>query len=724
MQKTPRTFDDVAECVESTLSRVGPRIVLALPLGIGKPNPLANEFYRRARRDPAIKLKIFTALSLHTPEWHGELERRFVQPLVERIFGNYVPLDYVRDLHAGALPENVEIVEFFLDPGALLSVAHSQRHYVSTNYSQVARNVAAQGVNVIAQLVAKRSVDGRTEYSLGSNPDVTVDLLELLAPERRLGRDVVVIGEVSRHMPFMFGAAAVAGETFDFLVDHPRYDYDLFAPPNQRLRTVDYAIGLYGARLVQDGGTLQLGIGELGDAVVYGLQLRHQQNAEFRDILGLLQAAPRFGDSLDAVGGDMPFESGLYACTEMFVDGFLDLYRSGVLRRRVYDDLRIQRLLNDASIGERIDEVFLAALPGAGFGSPLEEAEFATLRSLGVFRQDCRWAGGGIENSEGLRAAGRLDTAGARRELLGNFTGRQLIGGVVMHGGFFLGPRGFYAALRDLPESECRQFSMGGVWFVNQLAGVDQELKIAQRHGGRFINSTMMVTALGAAVSDGLADGRVVSGVGGQYDFVAMAHALPDARSILAVRSTREKGGVCSSNIVWNYGHSTIPRHLRDIVITEYGVADLRGRSDQEVIAAMLNITDSRFQEGLKREAQRAGKLAPDYRIPEIHRNNSRQALEERFVLPRARGLFSDFPFGTDLTHEEIVLAKALAGLKDRSATGLSKMRAVLRASLSRGTPATLRPYLERMDLVAPKTREEWLWQRLLVRELTALANR
>ena len=48
----PHSFDDVAECVESTLNRVGSHIVLALPLGIGKPNPLANEFYRRARRDP------------------------------------------------------------------------------------------------------------------------------------------------------------------------------------------------------------------------------------------------------------------------------------------------------------------------------------------------------------------------------------------------------------------------------------------------------------------------------------------------------------------------------------------------------------------------------------------------------------------------------------------------------------------------------------------------
>ena len=63
----PRIFDDVAECVENTLSRVGSRIVLALPLGIGKPNPLANEFYHRARRDPALSLTIFTAVSVRAP---------------------------------------------------------------------------------------------------------------------------------------------------------------------------------------------------------------------------------------------------------------------------------------------------------------------------------------------------------------------------------------------------------------------------------------------------------------------------------------------------------------------------------------------------------------------------------------------------------------------------------------------------------------------------------
>ena len=137
---------------------------------------------------------------------------------------------------------------------------------------------------------------------------------------------------------------------------------------------------------------------------------------------------------------------------------------------------------------------------------------------------------------------------------------------------------------------------MRGVGYVNQLYGADQELRILQRRHSRFVNTTMMVTLLGAAVSDGLEDGRVVSGVGGQYNFVSMAHALPDARSILCVRATRSKGGRVTSNIVWNYGHATIPRHLRDIVVTEYGIADLRGRTDREIVAALLNVADSRFQ--------------------------------------------------------------------------------------------------------------------------------
>jgi hypothetical protein len=169
---------------------------------------------------------------------------------------------------------------------------------------------------------------------------------------------------------------------------------------------------------------------------------------------------------------------------------------------------------------------------------------------------------------------------------------------------------------------------------------------------------------------------------------------------------------------VWNYGNCTIPRHLRDVVVTEYGVADLRGLTDQDSIAAMLNIADSRFQEDLKRQAQAAGKLRRDHQIPDLHRNNTPRALQERFILPRARGLFSEFPFGTDLTREEIVLAKALSRLQEKTAGGWPRIKALAGAVTLRGIPAEARPYLDRMSLSAPKTRQEWLWQRLLVREL------
>ena len=71
------------------------------------------------------------------------------------------------------------------------------------------------------------------------------------------------------------------------------------------------------------------------------------------------------------------------------------------------------------------------------------------------------------------------------------------------------------------------------------MYGGREALDALQRRDARFFNICMMATALGAAVSDGLENGQVVSGVGGQYNFVAMAHALEGGRSILMLRSTR-----------------------------------------------------------------------------------------------------------------------------------------------------------------------------------------
>src|SRR5690606_7622936 len=111
-----------------------------------------------------------------------------------------------------------------------------------------------------------------------------------------------------------------------------------------------------------------------------------------------------------------------------------------------------------------------------------------------------------------------------------------------------------------------------------------EALERLQRREARFFNTCMMTTLMGAAVSDGLEDGRIVSGVGGQYNFVAMAHALEESRSILMFRALRDTPRGAQSSVVSHYGHVTIPRHLRDLAITEYGIADLRDRSDAECI--------------------------------------------------------------------------------------------------------------------------------------------
>ena len=174
-----------------------------------------------------------------------------------------------------------------------------------------------------------------------------------------------------------------------------------------------------------------------------------------------------------------------------------------------------------------------------------------------------------------------------------------------------------------MPEDEAKKICMTDIAYVNQLYGCEEIARL-QRAEARFINTTIMVSLLGAACSDGLENGRKISGVGGQYNFVAMAHALDDARSVLMCRSTRTKGDEVSSNIVWNYGHTTIPAHLRDIVMTEYGIAMLRGQREKDVIARLLNIADSRFQEELLQTGQGCRQDPPDYEIPEQFRNNTR----------------------------------------------------------------------------------------------------
>src|SRR5213075_2364929 len=76
---------------------------------------------------------------------------------------------------------------------------------------------------------------------------------------------------------------------------------------------------------------------------------------------------------------------------------------------------------------------------------------------------------------------------------------KRALDGVVLHGAFFLGPKSFYRALREMPPDQIARIRMMPVSFTNELYG-EEDRKRRDRVDARFINNTMMATLLGAAV--------------------------------------------------------------------------------------------------------------------------------------------------------------------------------------------------------------------------------
>src|SRR3546814_207448 len=148
--------------------------------------------------------------------------------------------------------------------------------------------------------------------------------------------------------------------------------------------SADYAIGLNASALLKDGGTLQVGIGALGDAVVHAAILRQQHNDAYRQLLHDSGISQRHADLITTTGGLEPFKQGLYGATEMLVDGFMHLYQAGILRRRVYDFWALQQLVNYARFeSEQLTPNLLTELDRIGVLS-LGSQEFARLQNTGL----------------------------------------------------------------------------------------------------------------------------------------------------------------------------------------------------------------------------------------------------------------------------------------------------------------------------------------------------
>lgn len=643
MPPAPR-FDDTAACAQLIAERLGPHLFVAAPLGLGKPHGLLNALYDLTVAERARSLTLYTALSLTRPQPKPGLEHRFLAPFLERHFGaGYEDPAYALAEARHALPGNVAVHEFYLQSGALLGAPRAQQDYISQNYTHVARDLAVQDINLLVQLVARRETPEGVRYSLSSNPDLTLDFLAQCA---RAGKPrPLCVAVVHPQLPYLSGHAEVASDFFDVELAPPTSP-PLFALPRPPVDLVEYALGLHASALVKDGGCLQIGIGALSDALVKALLLRQHENAAWRAGLHALDDSGTTQALAARIGGLAPFEQGLYGASEMVMDGFMHLAQGGILKRRSWDNLALER----------------AAI------------------------------------------AGRLNPAAP--------------GGHYLRGAFFLGSRELYDWLAAIEAADPDAIDMCPVSNVNQLYGDHQPLAALQRRGARFFNTCMMATLLGAAVSDALEDGQVVSGVGGQYNFVAMAHELTDGRSILLLRSTRRERGQVQTNIRWNYGYTTIPRHLRDVVISEYGVADLRGKSDSECIEAMLSICDARFLDALVAEAKANGKLAADFRVPQAWRRHRPECLREALAPLQRSGRLPTFPFGSDFTEVEQQLLPALNWLKEHDAHWRGRLQ-LLGALLRPGDAADgEQAALARMQLASPSRWSERLQRRLLLAAL------
>lgn len=614
-----QTISSFEHAVDLILENTPTELHLGTPLGLGKPHLLLNALYERIAQNPSRQLNIYTALSLNPPVGKSDMEKRFLAPFVSRVYGDDFPrLAYADAVAKNALPDNVIVEEFYMQSGALLGSLTAQTNYASLNYTSVADALAERGVNLMVQRVAMREDnEGNKKYSLSCNTDLSADTLDAIIA---VGKPKpFCVAEVDPQLPWVGGSAVVPDDWFDVVIEHDQQQGKLFALPRQPVGDVDYAIGLYASTLVKDGGTLQIGIGALADALCHALVLRHTDNDTYRQVLKSLDPMIENNPAVKRLGALGTFEQGLYGCSEMINEGFRLLVEKGILRRRVLEDTETMNQLN------------------TGEASP-----------------------------EDLK----------RLEQTGQF----------LHGAFYLGSPDFYDWVRSLSDTD-NTLGMQRVSLVNSVAGEHFSLEKAQRQHARFFNTCMMATALGGAASETLPNGRVVSGVGGQYNFVNMGHTLPNAASVLMLRSKRTSKGDTSSNILWSVENMTIPRHLRDVYVTEYGIADLRHATDGDCVRRMVSVTDAAFQEELISQAEKNIKANVGSMLPTDHFRNSSDVLASKLEPFRKNGsadaVLPDYPLGSDFTPVEQRVVKALQWLKSHTQDKVSMAKTAAQAAAS-----------------------------------------
>ena len=297
--------------------------------------------------------------------------------------------------------------------------------------------------------------------SLGVSVDYTLQAL-------RSAR--TVIAQVNQFMPRTLGDSFVHVSELDIIVP---FDEPLIELGKPKISEVEENIGRHVAELVPDGATLQLGIGAIPDAV-----LRFLTN---KNDLGIH--------------------------SEMFSDGVVDLYETGVINNKA-----------------------------------------KTLHP-----------------------------------------GKMLVT-------FLMGTRALYDFVHDNPVVE-----MHSVDYTNNPYIIGQNERLTA------INSALQVDLCGQVCADSIGY-RQFSAVGGQVDFVRGARLSRGGKSIIALPSTAAGGKISRIALHLDEGAGvTTSRNDVDYVVTEYGIAGLRGKTVRQRANALIEIAHPQFREELRSQAKKQG---------------------------------------------------------------------------------------------------------------------
>jgi len=168
------------------------------------------------------------------------------------------------------------------------------------------------------------------------------------------------------------------------------------------------------------------------------------------------------------------------------------------------------------------------------------------------------------------------------------------------------------SALVALDEEEMRLIDGNPVFELYDFGYTDDVRMLIQHPNLVAVNNALLVDLTGQVASESIG-ARIWTGVGGQTAFMIAAQYSPGGRSVTVLPSSHVLNGERRTRIVGALPEGslvTVPRTLVDYVVTEHGIASLRGKTVRERIGELISVAHPDFRAELKTEAKRLHGIA------------------------------------------------------------------------------------------------------------------